>query len=100
MEEKKLIQYTLIIDGMKCGMCESHVNDVVRRVKGVKKVTSSHLKGNTVVIMEESTSKEEIKNVIEKEGYHVLNEEENPMRKKDSSPFSKNRGDVYSSRRL
>ena len=81
MEEKKLIQYTLIIDGMKCGMCESHVNDVVRRVKGVKKVTSSHLKGNTVVVMEETTSKEEIKNVIEKEGYHVLNEEEKPNEK-------------------
>ena len=75
MEEKKLIQYTLRIDGMKCGMCESHVNDVVRRVEGVKKVTSSHLKGSTVVVMEENTSKEEIKNVIEKKGYHVLNEE-------------------------
>lgn len=82
MEEKKLIQYTLTIDGMKCGMCESHVNDVVRRVKGVKKVTSSHLKGNIVVLMEETTSKKEIKNVIEKEGYHVLNEEEKPYEKK------------------
>lgn len=82
MEEKKLIQYILRIDGMKCGMCESHVNDVVRRVEGVKKAISSHLKGNTIIIMEENTSKEEIKNVIEKEGYHVLNEEEKPYEKK------------------
>ena len=70
MEEKKLVQYTLSIDGMKCGMCESHVNDVVRRVKGVKKVNSSHLKGN------------DIKNAIEKEGYHVLKEEEKPYQRK------------------
>ena len=61
MKEKKLIQYTLTIDGMKCGMCESHVNDVVRRVKGVKKVTSSHLKGNTVVVMEETPQKRKSK---------------------------------------
>lgn len=82
MEEKKLIQYTLTIDGMKCGMCESHVNDVVRRVEGVKKVSSSHVKGNTVIVMEETASKGDIKNAIEKEGYHVLNEEEKPYEKK------------------
>ena len=82
MEEKKLIQYTLKIDGMKCGMCESHVNDVVRRVVGVKKVNSSHLKGNTFIIMEEDTSKDDIKDAIEKEGYHVLGEEEKPYQKK------------------
>ena len=32
----------LKIDGMMCGMCESHVNDAIRKAFPVKKVTSSH----------------------------------------------------------
>ena len=30
------------IDGMACGMCESHVNEAIRSGCRVKKVTSSH----------------------------------------------------------
>ena len=37
------------IDGMMCGMCESHVNDAVRNNFKVKKVSSSHGKGRTVI---------------------------------------------------
>ena len=40
----------LKIDGMMCGMCESHINDAIRRAFNVKKVTSSHSKGETVVL--------------------------------------------------
>ena len=37
-----MYKYTLQIDGMMCGMCEAHVNDVVRRnTKGkLKKLKS------------------------------------------------------------
>ena len=35
-----MTQITIKIDGMMCGMCESHVNDAVRRAFPVKKVTS------------------------------------------------------------
>ncbi len=41
---------TVKIDGMMCSMCESHVNDAVRSKLKVKKVTSSHKKGETVII--------------------------------------------------
>ena len=34
-----MTQITIKIDGMMCGMCESHVNDAVRRAFPVKKVT-------------------------------------------------------------
>ena len=37
----------LKIDGMMCGMCESHVNDAIRTAFAVKKVSSSHAKGET-----------------------------------------------------
>jgi len=31
-------KYTVRVTGMMCGMCESHVNDAVRRAFPVKKV--------------------------------------------------------------
>ena len=43
-----MVQTTLKVDGMMCGMCESHINDAVRNAFSVKKVTSSHSKGQTV----------------------------------------------------
>ena len=35
-----MLKIVLEVEGMHCGMCETHVNDVVRRVEGVKKVKS------------------------------------------------------------
>ena len=34
----KKYEYIVKIDGMKCSMCEAHVNDAVRKVVKVKKV--------------------------------------------------------------
>ena len=34
-------KYTIEVTGMMCSMCESHVNDAVRKAFPVKKVTSS-----------------------------------------------------------
>lgn len=34
-----MVKTTLKIDGMMCGMCESHVNDAIRNAFPVKKVT-------------------------------------------------------------
>ena len=45
-----MVQTTLKVDGMMCGMCESHVNEVVRKTVQVEKVTSSHTKGETVIV--------------------------------------------------
>ncbi len=32
-----MIKYTLVVEGMQCSMCESHVNDAVRKAFPVKK---------------------------------------------------------------
>ena len=48
-----MVKTTLKIDGMMCGMCEAHMNDAIRAAFKVKKVTSSHANGETVVISEE-----------------------------------------------
>ena len=54
----------LKIDGMMCGMCESHINDAIRRAFNVKKVTSSHSKGETVVLSEEPLDEEKLRAAI------------------------------------
>ena len=49
-----MIKTTLRIGGMMCGMCEAHVNDAIRARFNVKKVTSSHAKGECVILSEEA----------------------------------------------
>lgn len=48
-----MVKITLDIDGMACGMCEAHVNDAVRKAFAVKKVSSSHSKGQTEIIADQ-----------------------------------------------
>ncbi len=63
---------TMKIDGMMCGMCESHINDAIRNVFKVKKVSSSHRKGETVILSENEINEEDLCAVVEKTGYKVL----------------------------
>ena len=51
---------TAKIDGMACSMCEAHVNETVRRAFPVKKVTSSHKKGECVILAEEPVGQAEL----------------------------------------
>ena len=76
-------QITLKIDGMMCGMCESHVNEAVRKAfPKAKKVTSSHSKGQTVILTEEDIPEAALRAVIEPTGYKVLGYKEEPYQKK------------------
>ena len=61
-----MVKTTLGIDGMMCGMCESHMNDAIRNNFDVKKVTSSHSKKQTEVISEEALDEGKLKEVVEK----------------------------------
>ena len=80
---------TLKIDGMSCGMCEAHVNDAVRKAMKVKKVTSSHLKGETVIISEEKPDTVLLVCEIEKTGYKVLSSATEEFEKKGFGLFKK-----------
>lgn len=64
-----MVKVTLKIDGMACSMCEAHINDAIRAAFPVKKVSSSHTKGETVMLLENAPSEEEIRTVIDKTGY-------------------------------
>ena len=68
---------TVKIDGMMCGMCESHMNDTFRQNFKVKKVSSSHAKGETVAIVDEK-----LKEAVEKTGYTFISAEREPYEKK------------------
>ena len=72
----------LKVEGMMCGMCESHINDAVRRAFQVKNVTSSHSRGETVILTEKEISEDRLREVIEETGYTVLSLEKEPYEKK------------------
>ena len=67
-----MTQTVLKIEGMACGMCESHVNDAIRNNFSVKKVKSSHKKGETVIKSEEPLDAEKLKKVIADTGYILV----------------------------
>ena len=67
-----MIKTTVGIDGMMCGMCESHVNDAIRKSFDIKKVSSSHSKKKTEIISEEAIDEDKLRAVIDETGYTVL----------------------------
>ena len=80
---------TLKIDGMMCSMCESHINEAVRKALSVKKVTSSHAKGETVILAEEPIDETALRAAIDATGYKVLSVESEPYEKKGVFGFRK-----------
>lgn len=77
-----MVKMILKIDGMACGMCESHINDTIRRNFKVKKVASSHSKGETEIIAERPLDEETLKKAIGNTGYTVLSVNTEPYVKK------------------
>ena len=77
-----MVQLTLRIDGMSCGMCESHVNDAIRKSFDIKKVSSSHSKKKTEIISEEAIDEDKLRAVIDETGYTVLSVDSEPYKKK------------------
>ncbi len=64
-----MIQTTVKVSGMACSMCESHVNDALRAALPVEKVTSSHSKGETVILSKEPLEERAIRAAIDPTGY-------------------------------
>ncbi len=77
-----MLKITMEIDGMMCGMCESHINDAIRREFKVKKVTSSHTKKQTVILTEKPIDEDKLRKVIDDTGYKVMSIETSQEEKK------------------
>ncbi|MBK6087513.1 heavy-metal-associated domain-containing protein [Ruminococcus difficilis] len=84
-----MIKTTLIIDGMMCGMCESHINDTIRQSFKIKKVASSRAKGTTEIISDEPLDEKALREAIGKTGYRVLEMRSEPYEKKRFSLFGR-----------
>ncbi len=61
----------LTIEGMHCPMCESHVNEAIKKAFKVKKVTSSHKQNQTIIICENDIANDKIKSVIDQIDYDL-----------------------------
>ena len=67
-----MIETTLKIDGMMCGMCEAHVNDAVRKAfPSIQSVKSSHSKNMTEIISEQELDEAAVAEAIQATGYDV-----------------------------
>lgn len=77
-----MIETIVRVDGMMCGMCESHINDAVRNHFQVRKVSSSHTKGRTVIQSQEPLDQEQLRQVIDATGYKALDVVSRPVEKR------------------
>lgn len=80
---------TIEVDGMMCGNCEKHVNEAVKKIKGVKDVISSHTDKLTTVIADDKADVESIKEAIAEQGYTVGTVQTEPYAKKGFFSFLK-----------
>ncbi len=79
-----MVKTTIEIEGMMCGMCESHINDVIRKtIPGAKKVSASHKKNQATFVSDEEANPEALKAAIEDTGYHYISISSEPYEKKD-----------------
>lgn len=72
-----MVKTIIKIEGMMCGMCESHINAAIRKHFDVKKVKSSHKKGQTVVVSSEKIDLKALKKVIDETGYILISVNQN-----------------------
>ena len=85
-----MIETIVKVDGMMCGMCESHVNEAVRKAfPEAKKVTSSQAKGQTVIHSEQPLDEQKLRDAINATGYEVKGIKSAPYEKKGFFSFLK-----------
>ncbi len=77
-----MVKTVLSIEGMACGMCESHMNECIRKNFDVKSVKSSHKKKSSEIISENELDAEKLKAVIKDTGYELKGISSEPYVKK------------------
>lgn len=82
-----MIKITLKIDGMMCGMCETHINDALRKSFGVKKVASSRREGKTEIFTDAPLDEAQLQKVIADIGYTLSEIQTEPYEKRGFSVF-------------
>ena len=84
-----MVKTALKIDGMMCGMCEAHMNELIRKNFKVKKVTSSAKDGETVIISDAELDIPWAKKQIKDIGYEMVDYTSEPYEKKGLFHFGR-----------
>ena len=84
-----MVKTVLKIDGMMCGMCEAHMNDLIHKNFKVKKVTSSAKDGETVIISDAELDIPWAKKQIKDMGYELVDYTSEPYEKKGLFHFGR-----------
>ena len=84
-----MVKTVLKIDGMMCGMCEAHMNDLIRKNFKVKKVTSSSKDEETVIISDAELDIPWAKKQIKDIGYEMVDYTSEPYEKKGLFHFGR-----------
>lgn len=84
-----MIQTTVKVSGMACSMCEAHINDAIRAALPIEKVSSSHSKGETVIVSREPLDEEKLRGIINATGYTAGEVSTAPYEKKGLFSFLK-----------
>ena len=69
--EVNKMEKTMKIEGMMCGHCEARVKKCLDEFPGVESSVVSHQNGTAVVRLSAEVNNEDLKNLIESEGYKV-----------------------------
>lgn len=72
VKEIKEMEKILKIEGMMCPHCEARVKKVLEETDGVIEAVPSHTAGNAVIKMSKNIPDEELKKIIEEQGYKVI----------------------------
>lgn len=76
-----MYKYVLKINGMRCGMCEAHIEDVIRKKIKVKTVNASHIKNELTVITDMVLVEKDFHILLDETGY-IIDSFENSDAKK------------------
>lgn len=64
-------KYIIGIDGMRCGMCEVHVEEAITKYLKVKKAKASHRKNELIVITELELNDFYFHKLLDSTGYKI-----------------------------
>jgi len=66
------MEKTIKVSGMHCRSCEILLEDSISEIKGAKVLSADHKKGEIKVSLDNESLMNQIKKVVEKEGYRVV----------------------------
>ena len=80
------------VEGMMCGMCESHVAQALRNVPGVEKASASRSKREARVVCGPEVTDEALLAAVNATGYEASDVREEPDRPKKGLFSSRKKG--------